>query len=290
METPYVIPRQDLLASPINFTGFIAEKVLPTLNVMQWSGSRPMAPADVTTTAGGRDGNGNMIENDNKANLVPFDISQQGGGEIADRQSMGVEKIAMYVDKIAAERKMAQTGILRIRTSIETAVRAVMVANPVDITADRFNGLLAAVQSKKGYGKVAIGGSYAALNAIRGLPEVKDRMKNIGSSAGEARAVSDAQLAEIFTADQVVEATSPGTPIWTGTELVVWNIADPAFDPAQVPQVGRFFNYTWVLDGQNWTITCEELFNPSSRKMVLDFVSYGKAYLANPQFKIALSI
>jgi hypothetical protein len=288
----YVIPRQDLLASPINFTGFIADKVLPSLNVMQWSGSRPMAAANVTTTAGGRDGNGNVLGTSRTANLVSFDISRTGSGEIIDRQTVGVEQIQMWGTKEAAERVLAQTGLLRIKTSIEVAVRAALAADPVDISGvDLMGGLLSAVQSMKGYGKVAIAGSYAALNSIRALDAVKSRMSATGTSSDAAtRSITNAQLAEIFTADEVIQAESPGTPIWTATELVVLVKADPTLDPAQVPQVGRFFNYTWVLEGQNSTITCEELYNPATRDSVLDFLAYGKPYLANTAFKTALKI
>ena len=293
MNTPYVIPRQDLLASPINYTGFIADKVLPVLNVMQWSGSRPMALADVTTTAGGRDGSGNVNQSNRTANLVSFDISRTASptGEIIDRQAVGTEQIAMWGTKEAAERVLAQTGILRVKTSVETLVRAAMVAGATDITGDIFNGLLVAIQQIKGYGKVAVAGSYAGFNAIRALPEVKDRMKAIGASAApDVREISNKQLAEIFTADEFIQAESPGTPIWTAAELVAFIKPDPALDPAQVPQLGRFFNYTWVLDGQNWIITAEELFNPATRDSVLDFVSYGKPYLANSGYKRSLKI
>lgn len=293
MQNPYTISRQDLLASPIQFTGFIADKVLPTLNVMQWSGSRPMAKVNVVATAGGRDGSRNVIATNRTANLVAYDISASASptGEIIDRQAVGVEQIQMWGTKEAAERVLAQTGQLRVKTSIETLVRAIMVANPVDIKTDVFGGLLSFVQSLKGYGKVAVAGSYSALNAIRALPQVGERMKAIGASlAPDTRSISNTQLAEVFTADEVIQAESPGTPIWTANELVVFVKPDSGLDPAQVPQIGRFFNYTWVLDGQNQTITCEELFNPATRDSVLDFVSYGKPYLANAEFKTALTI
>ena len=288
--SPIVIPRQDLLAAPSNPTGFIAEKVLPTLPVYQWSGSRPMAKVDTSTSASGRT-NGVINTNTQSSNLVPFNMASS---EVLDREGIGQAEIAMYGSKEAAERVLAFTGTLRVRTKIEADVYTLLAAtNPVNVTADVYGGVLNAVLLLQPFGRVQLSGSAQAFNALRALPKIADVLKATGvplTTLADVRSISANQLASAFRADVVNEAITPSV-IWANNIIIASVEAMPEADPASFPQVGRNITYTWTLEaGKTAELVCEEKYDVTVNKPVLDFISYKQPVIANPAFTYALQI
>lgn len=290
---PVVVPRMDLLSAPSNPTGFIAELVLPSIPVFQWSGSVPMVKVDTSTTASGRSGGAGSTINANTqtANLVPYNLS---ASEVIDREAIEQAQIAMYGSLEACERALAFTGTLRVRTKIETDVYNLMsTTNPINVTADVYGGVLSAVLLLQPYGQVQISGSAQALNVLRANPNVRDALKFTGapiSLVNDFRSITKNQLAGLFRADRVNEAIT-NTVIWANNILVVSVIPAPEMMPASFPQVGRNITYTWNMEGgKTVELVCEGKYDTSTNKDVLDFISYKQPVLANAAFTYALTI
>lgn len=291
---PIVIPRMDLLAAPSNpIKGFIGERVLPNLPVYQWSGSRPMAAVITTTTVSGRSGGAgtSILSNTHAANLVAYDMSTS---EVIDREAIGQAEIAMFGSKEAAERVLAFTGTLRVKTSIETAIYNALVAkNVTDATGDVYAGILNAVLLLQPFGRVGLAGSVQAWNAVRALPKIGEVLKATGvplTTVADVRSISASQLAAAFRADEVLEAITPSV-IWAANKIVAYVIADETADPAAFPQVGRNLKYAWTLDaGKSVDMICEEKYDVTVNKPVLDFISYSAPKIANDAFIYTLTI
>jgi hypothetical protein len=291
MDNPQVIIRNDLLALKSNPVGYIADKVLPPLRVFQKSGSRNAAvPVTASTAQSGRAAAGAITNVGTlSSNLVTFTTS-----EILKRMRIDQAERAMFGSQEEYEAVLAWTGTKQVRDAIETKVATVTAnaSSPTDVSSTKFTGILNAVQNVRPYGRVGIAGHIQAFNTVRAYPEVIDRMKATGVPLQglDTRSISAANLAAIFTADEIFEANTD-TTIWNTNRLYVFVIPDPSVDPAGTPQVGRRHLYTFTgADGSLQTMTCEQMWDPSVRAEVLDFVVYDEAAIYNTTFDAHLSL
>lgn len=291
LDMPGVTPRQDLITGRGIPGGFIGQRVLPDFGVGQWSGSYPFALFDASTACTGRDGNGNMVSRNHASNLIPYNMNQ-AAYTLEDREDIGEAEVAHFRTMENAERIKAGTGTLAVRTSKETLIAAALLANPVDVSADPYAGVLAAVLNLQPYGTVVIAGNVQAFNVLRAQAAVKEALLRAGvplTSVQDVRAILGTQLAAVFRAQEVIEAITVSS-IWATDKVVVEVLPDPSVDPAGVPQVGRCMRYDWMMDGANVDLICNSSYNQQAKKPCLDFTAYAQPLIANQAFKVALKI
>lgn len=302
--SPWVEVRQDLVTDPQMPTGFIADKVLPRLNVFQWTGSRAFAPYSLVTTATGRDANGNIIGRRLNPNIISYDVSQTTA-EVIDRNIVSEAAIQNWGSVEAAEKNCAMFGVLVGKSSIEQKVAnyimgpnaPTMIANgaagtPIDLSQQDttgntiYLGLLAMALALRPYASsknLVMVGNVAAFNALRALPNMRDLLKATGNpltSTDDVMGIAANRLASIFRVDEVIEAITP-TAIWPANRIAVLVRPDPSLDPAMVPQLGRLVNYCWTFDGLEWPLKCQTTFLTGANDKAVDVMAYVQPIIAN---------
>lgn len=289
--TPQVIVRNDLINLKTNPAGYIADMVLPPLNVYAISGSRNAALANVTGSAQlNRSPSTSVTANIQQSNMISFTCQ-----EIISRQVMDEGQRAMFGSDSEFESVLAFTGSKMVKDAIETKV-ATLTANaaaPQNIIGNIFGGLLTAVQFLSAYGRVQLSGSVAAWNTVRADTTVIDRMKATGvplTTVQDVRSISASQLAAVLEADEVLEARTD-TLIWQANRIFACVKVDSAADPMGTPQTGRRLIYAFIgADGTTQTMTCEQMWDTTLRNNVLDFVTYDVGKIYNTLFAKTLSL
>lgn len=296
--------RQDLIAAPTNPKGFVYKDICPVLGIAQWSGNIPTAVATTTTSVAGRDVDGNVDRTQKSSTLTAFDMSS---GEQVDGSLIRQHEITHYGSVEAAERVLAIKGVNTISTKLETIVYdaykgaslsgTATVAAPLDagkytnISTDKFNGIHNTVLAMQPWGRVAVIAGVGAYNSIRTDSIVIQRAQFLAGSAneGQLRSISKEQLAMIFEADEVF-VSNPSTSVWGVDRVVVMVIPDPSLHPMVAPQAARLVQFNWTLDGTNYDMICEELYDPLAKALAIDVTAFAQVIVPNTRFIQALSI
>jgi len=288
--TSVVTPRPDILAEvnrvcTIDDT-FIADFVLPPYSLFVSAGKIPVNTATTNRTAQtGRSPGGAITPHNQTVTLTSFTLAER-----LDREEMDRNQSVMLGGPAGEELQLGLTGILAIKNSVESAVATLVTAgSATDLTAANaiYEGIRNGVTALKSYGRVGLAGSAQAWQNVRNDSIVRDVQKATGMPVvpiEQVRGIGNIMLAATFGADQVYEATGAAATQWPDNLIVPFVIANKAVSPSAVPQVGRRLLFTWQSEGMNESLVCEQLFDPSVRCDVLDFIAYDEALIFNASF------